>query len=265
MRIALLLGAALALALPAPTIARAAEAADPRIAALIAAYPEQLKAQEGNELVLADGTRFTIDDGKGEKPFETLLDEPDIDDQFYVPYKFGNAGFPPGLDEDPGRVRFEPLFKKMYGDCQKGEVADKLVKVKWLPKHKGGTVEVTSANGVAKALEAASAELDELPDKFVRYLKPSAGTYNCRVIAGTKRLSMHAYAAAIDINTKVSDYWRWMKPDKDGRYPYKNQIPIEIVEVFEKHGFIWGGKWYHYDTMHFEYRPEFTALAKATP
>jgi hypothetical protein len=26
--------------------------------------------------------------------------------------------------------------------------------------------------------------------------------------------------------------------------------------VFEKHGFIWGGKWYHYDTMHFEYRPE---------
>ena len=24
----------------------------------------------------------------------------------------------------------------------------------------------------------------------------------------------------------------------------------------EKHGFIWGGRWYHYDTMHFEYRPE---------
>jgi hypothetical protein len=28
------------------------------------------------------------------------------------------------------------------------------------------------------------------------------------------------------------------------------------VRVFEKHGFIWGGAWYHYDTMHFEYRPE---------
>ena len=26
--------------------------------------------------------------------------------------------------------------------------------------------------------------------------------------------------------------------------------------IFEKHGFIWGGRWYHYDTMHFEYRPE---------
>ena len=30
-----------------------------------------------------------------------------------------------------------------------------------------------------------------------------------------------------------------------------------IVKVFEKYGFIWGGRWYHYDTMHFEYRPEF--------
>ena len=30
----------------------------------------------------------------------------------------------------------------------------------------------------------------------------------------------------------------------------------KIVEIFERHGFIWGGKWYHYDTMHFEYRPE---------
>jgi hypothetical protein len=30
----------------------------------------------------------------------------------------------------------------------------------------------------------------------------------------------------------------------------------EIVDIFERHGFIWGGKWYHFDTMHFEYRPE---------
>jgi hypothetical protein len=37
---------------------------------------------------------------------------------------------------------------------------------------------------------------------------------------------------------------------------YKNQIPLEIVKIFEKYGFIWGGRWYHYDTMHFEYRPE---------
>ena len=53
-----------------------------------------------------------------------------------------------------------------------------------------------------------------------------------------------------------ADYWRWSKPDKTGRYRYRNRVPLEIVELFERHGFIWGGKWYHYDTMHFEYRPE---------
>jgi hypothetical protein len=32
--------------------------------------------------------------------------------------------------------------------------------------------------------------------------------------------------------------------------------PSVVVEIFEKHGFVWGGKWYHFDNMHFEYRPE---------
>ena len=51
-------------------------------------------------------------------------------------------------------------------------------------------------------------------------------------------------------------------PAPDGRYAYRNRIPWEIVEVFEKHGFVWGGKWYHYDTMHFEYRPEIIAASQ---
>jgi D-alanyl-D-alanine carboxypeptidase len=36
----------------------------------------------------------------------------------------------------------------------------------------------------------------------------------------------------------------------------------EIVRIFEAHGFIRRGKWYHYDTMHFEYRPELIGAAK---
>ena len=62
-----------------------------------------------------------------------------------------------------------------------------------------------------------------------------------------------AYAARLDPSSK---------PAADGRIPYKNEIPWEIVRIFERHGFIWGGKWYHYDTMHFEYRPEIIATAK---
>ena len=42
------------------------------------------------------------------------------------------------------------------------------------------------------------------------------------------------------------------------------EYPWEIVAAFEAQGFIWGGKWYHYDIMHFEYRPELLAKAQLT-
>jgi hypothetical protein len=59
----------------------------------------------------------------------------------------------------------------------------------------------------------------------------------------------------LDVNAKYSDHWRWAS--KAGNDPkWQNQIPVPVVRIFEKHGFIWGGYWYHYDTMHFEYRPE---------
>jgi hypothetical protein len=222
---------------------------------LVASYPDFLASHDENTLIWKDGTAMVFDDGKGEKDFDTRLDHPDIEDMFYVPYPVGRTGFPPGVDIDPGRVRYEPFFDKMYGNCTKGQVESKLVPVVWLPKHGGKKIKITSVNGVNEKLQAVSDELDKLPDSFVKYLTPSGGTYNCRVIAGTNRKSAHGDGIAIDINVGWSDYWRNAHP-VDGKYPYKNRIPWEIVEIFEKHGFIWGGKWYHYDTMHFEYRPE---------
>jgi len=34
-----------------------------------------------------------------------------------------------------------------------------------------------------------------------------------------------------------------------------NRIPKGVIDTFERHGFVWGRRWYHHDT-HFEYRPE---------
>jgi hypothetical protein len=144
----------------------------------------------------------------------------------------------------------------VYGDCRKGEVEKNLATVVWLPSKAGQRLPFNKANGAAQALSAVSAELDALPVRFDAFLYPSAGTYNCRPIAGTKRMSAHAHAIAIDVALKRSHYWRNAKPGKGGGYAYRNEIPMEIVRIFEKHGFIWGGKWHHYDTMHFEYRPE---------
>jgi hypothetical protein len=38
--------------------------------------------------------------------------------------------------------------------------------------------------------------------------------------------------------------------------------PEQVIEAFEENGFIWGGKWHRFDTVHFEYRPEILSLAR---
>jgi hypothetical protein len=57
---------------------REEQPSDIPVAALIKAYPEFLDRIEGNDLVWKDGTRMRIDDGKGPKPFEAMLNDPDI-------------------------------------------------------------------------------------------------------------------------------------------------------------------------------------------
>ena len=93
-----------------------------------------------------------------------------------------------------------------------------------------------TVNGVDKALEAVVRELDELPSGFMRYLVPNSGTYNCRKVAGSTVRSVHAWGAAIDINSAASDYWLWSASGK-GEPVWRNRIPVQIVRIFEKHGF----------------------------
>jgi len=229
------------------------------IAALVSAYPEFLDRIEAGELVWKDGTRMRIDDGKGPKPFEDLLNDPDLKDMFAMLYPLGEKGIPPAADFDPGRIRQPSLFAKMYGDCRAARA--NAANVVWLRSQYGKSIAFTKINGAATALQKVSDELDGLPPRFLDYLRPLQGTYNCRPIAETRRFSPHSFGIAIDLAQAHSDYWLWPKPPP-GPIAYKNQIPWEIVRAFEHHGFIWGGKWYHYDTMHFEYRPEMIATGQ---
>ncbi len=233
---------------------------------LVAAYPDFLSGYEDNAIIWHDGTRMPFDDGR-DKTFKERLTDPDLEDQFYAEYPRGLRGVPPLENIDPGRVRYGPFFEKMYGNCKRdaGAVGAKLEKVVWLPDNYGKSLRVTSVNGVADALRKVSNALDKLPARFMKYLKPSAGTYHCRTIAGTERFSVHAFGAAIDINAKYGDYWRWSGAEPGETLVYRNRIPWDIVEIFEQHGFIWGGKWYHYDTLHFEYRPELLNAATPAP
>ncbi len=231
----------------------ASVADDPvKIQCLIKAYPEFLMKSDHKFVYWKDGTKMRFDDDNHYKSFDSLLNYPSISDMFDFCYPAGeNYQVPIKKNYDPGRIRYEPFFLKMYGK-NKNQVLKNLTVINWY----GRKLKVTKVNGVDKKLIAVLKDLKKLPRKFHKYFTRTAGTFNWRNIAGTNRKSVHSFGIAIDINTAYSNYWRWSKPGPDGNYKYISRIPIEIVKVFEKHGFIWGGKWYHYDTMHFEYRPE---------
>lgn len=217
-------------------------------------YP-QIKNYENGKLFFQDNSSILYDDGKS-KSHQELLENADLEDMFKLPYIKGSIPQTISKNYDPGRYRNEAFFRKIYGNSAK-EVEANLVDVLWCPKLVNQKIRVTKINGINKKLEAISQELDEHPE-LKKYLTNVGGTFNWRYISGTKRLSQHSFGASIDINIKYSHYWQWdsKTTNEEVSLKYKNQIPQIIVDIFERHGFIWGGKWYHYDTMHFEYRPE---------
>ena len=233
------------------SLAGSAAAADgTALDALIRAYPEQLAGYDSMYLIWRDGTRMPLSDGQPNKSPEEMLRHGSILDQMRLPYPAGVSAAALVPQGDPGRTRNRAFFDKMYGDCWRGEVTPRLVPVVWLPQSWGHTVRVTAVNGIAARLSEISAELDALPGPVKRYVYPPSGAYNCRTVADTGEPSMHSWGAAIDINAAHAEYWLWPRAGS------VNTLPAEIIGIFERHGFIWGGKWLHYDTMHFEYRPE---------
>ncbi|MDR3343896.1 MAG: M15 family metallopeptidase [Treponema sp.] len=92
--------------------------------------------------------------------------------------------------------------------------------------------------------------------------------WNWRNIAGSESRSFHAYGVAVDLQAApqpgMETYWQWTaaKGIDWHSVPADKRLnpPIPVIRAFEEQGFAWGGKWYLYDTMHFEYRPEILML-----
>lgn len=96
--------------------------------------------------------------------------------------------------------------------------------------------------------------------------------FNWRKIENKNVLSNHAIGIAVDIMArnygKLKSYWYWASFDETPWYklePSKRwKAPNKIIEAFEENGFIWGGYWMFWDTMHFEYKPELIYIQKFT-
>ena len=228
------------------------------LAALTAGYPGfclgvEVRPDRKIYLIMKNQQKLLYDDGLV-KSFEDKLQRPDLKDMLAQVYRPGRGPEPFRPDYDPGRFRVDALFSAVYG-ASASEVGGHLVSVPFC----GARVRFNAQNGAARALENVGRELAALlaqRPQLRQYVFPLGGTFAWRPIAGTNRLSPHSWGIAIDLNPRHGAYWRDRKKTGPEVEAMRNSYPQEIVELFEKHGFIWGGKWSHFDLMHFEYRPE---------
>jgi D-alanyl-D-alanine carboxypeptidase len=100
------------------------------------------------------------------------------------------------------------------------------------------------------AMPAAIAAFEEieavgLKDRILSF----DGAFVPRTIRGTERLSAHALGLAFDIN------FRWNMLGKSAAEIGQEGSVKELVPIFEKHGFKWGGTFSRPDGSHFEYQP----------
>ncbi|HVW82423.1 MAG TPA: M15 family metallopeptidase [Candidatus Paceibacterota bacterium] len=86
----------------------------------------------------------------------------------------------------------------------------------------------------------------------------NTSAFNYRPIAGTARLSNHAYGCAIDINPRQNLYERaadGLVLPPGARYEpiARGTVIPSVAEVFKSRGWNWGGDWEsHKDWQHFE-------------
>jgi len=231
------------------------------ILCLMMAYPGYISNVEQSDgrvyLVMKSGKKILYDDKKS-KSIETKIAYPDLQDMTEQAYPIAPVEKLMDINCDPGRARVYSLLNEVYGGSRQ-QIEDNLTNV-----NVGyGAFQFNKNNQAAEALKNVMTELSKLTEKRkdVRaYVYPCSGTFNYRVIAGTNRLSPHSYGIAIDLARDKRDYWKWASREEGQRrlasYPY------ELVEIFERNNFIWGGKWGHFDILHFEYRPEIIMKAR---
>lgn len=170
-------------------------------------------------------------------------------------------------DRDPPR-RHEAFLAALFRASTRGETESRIRSVRFLGLHVSVHEEVVQPLAAVERTVAGLMVSSRGVREFVEGLRGFAG-YNWRPIAGTRSRSYHSYGIAIDLVPRsyggLHVYWRWALSDEPEWYslPYNRRwmVPEPIVRAFEDQGFIWGGKWLFFDTIHFEYRPELLILA----
>lgn len=245
-----------AIPLPSPTVERSAISI-----ALELAYVGLRVRDETGEILLPSGTVLSLGRDDGRHASDRLRDA-SIAEQFSQAYPLD---FDPRHREqpwfDPGRPRNDSFFRALWFGSE-WAAASSLAAVTYSGSNVETRFSVTSAHCVAAQLQAAFNAITQHGPEMDIYFESVGGGFNWRKIAGTNRLSAHSFGIAVDLNTTLGGYWRWTGAKAGSVGVFQNQYPEVLIYEMERHGFIWGGKWYHFDGMHFEYRPELILFSR---
>ncbi|MDR0290203.1 MAG: M15 family metallopeptidase [Treponema sp.] len=250
---------------------------------LAAAYPDRIERAEfhnGDWTVLMGGTRYYFAEGR-------LLPE-ELRDKAadYSPQPFYNyiedlpAWRTPSAEEaeryrsmgenrSRNPIRRSPLFFDALWQANTRAESERRTKpLAFL----GSSVRVHE--GIHEKLKLveerilAAARSDSQVRSWISGINTVQG-WNWRSVADIPSRSYHSYGVAVDILPKSlggkETYWLWAARNRPEWWniPYSDRFhpPIAVIRAFEANGFIWGGKWLFFDTMHFEYRPEIIMLS----
>jgi len=199
----------------------------------------------------------------------------------YRPYQFYqySAELPPLAERTPQDIeRFRSwtsqrgqntlkrsgfFIDELMSAATRAETERQLVSIKFLGKttrvHKAIKQKLASVEDDIKNL----AKTDSTIQKWIDTLGSLEG-YGWRNIANTQSRSYHSYGLAVDLLPKSlggkQTYWLWTSNSRSDwwnvSYNERYHPPEMVIKIFESYGFVWGGKWVMFDTMHFEYRPE---------
>ncbi len=159
--------------------------------------------------------------------------------------------------------------ESLYGASSRAAIERRLVKTSLFGK------QVTVHRLIVDQLAKVDAEVREVAKqdaataRFLAELGPLGG-YNWREIRGTARRSYHSWGLAVDVQPRYlrgrATFWEWERVRNDDWMLLPRakrwEPPQAVIDAFERQGFVWGGKWELWDTMHFEYRPELLELRK---
>ncbi len=220
-------------------------------------YGDLINKVDEKSITLKNGISLPYHTNSLKDTWDQKINNADLSTQLTQPYKTGKIDQNPPYLFDPGRLRYQPFFEALYGKTKK-EIENNLVQIEWPTSKENVKLLVNKIGNVDKKLFMIGQEISLLPLEE-RIWGDHPTTYYFRTIKDTNRLSMHSFGIAIDISPAKGKYWKNEAKDELTKIGYENTMPLSIIKIFEKYGFIWGGRWYHYDTMHFEYRPELLA------